>query len=107
LTDALQDNTGSSEDAITHVGAALFKSQCLQIMDQVSESGEEVVITKHGQPVAKLVPVSSHQERAPILGACKGSLIIFDEDGLVPSTREEWTEWEKKLEDPAKDSSCP
>ena len=39
------------------VGAAEFKARCLQIMDQVNETGAEVTITKHGHPVAKLVPV--------------------------------------------------
>jgi prevent-host-death family protein len=37
--------------------AGQFKSQCLAIMDQVQESGEPVLITKRGKPVAKLVPV--------------------------------------------------
>jgi prevent-host-death family protein len=37
--------------------AGQFKSQCLAIMDQVQESGEPVLITKHGKPVAKLVPI--------------------------------------------------
>ena len=39
------------------VGAAKFKSECLALMDEVRASGTEVVITKQGHPVAKLVPV--------------------------------------------------
>ena len=42
-----------------NISAAEFKSRCLKIMDEVNESHEEVVITKHGKPVAKLVPYSS------------------------------------------------
>lgn len=38
------------------IPAGEFKAQCLAIMDQVSQSGEPVVITKHGKPVVKLVP---------------------------------------------------
>ncbi|MGA9978993.1 MAG: type II toxin-antitoxin system Phd/YefM family antitoxin [Candidatus Sulfotelmatobacter sp.] len=34
--------------------AGEFKAQCLAVMDQVSESGEPVLITKHGKPVASL-----------------------------------------------------
>ncbi len=79
------------------IGATEFKARCLQIMDQVKETGTEVTITKHGHPVAKLVPINAQATRPPLLGSCKGSLIIFDDDGLVPSTEEEWTDWDTKL----------
>ena len=36
--------------------AGVFKAQRLAIMDQVLHSGEPMLITKHGKPVAKLVP---------------------------------------------------
>jgi prevent-host-death family protein len=38
--------------------AGQFKTHCLAVMDQVQESGEPVLITKHGKPVAKLIPVA-------------------------------------------------
>lgn len=41
------------------IPAAQFKSQCLAVMDQVFETGEAVVITKHGKPVVKLVPAET------------------------------------------------
>jgi len=41
------------------IAAGKFKAQCLAIMDQVHERGESVLITKHGKPVAKLVPVEN------------------------------------------------
>lgn len=36
--------------------AGEFKAQCLAVMDEVLHTGEPVLITKHGKPVAKLVP---------------------------------------------------
>ena len=36
--------------------AGEFKARCLKVMDQVHKTREPVVITKHGKPVAKLVP---------------------------------------------------
>jgi prevent-host-death family protein len=36
--------------------AGEFKAQCLAVMDDVLQTGEPVLITKHGKPVAKLVP---------------------------------------------------
>ncbi|HXX22863.1 MAG TPA: type II toxin-antitoxin system Phd/YefM family antitoxin [Terriglobia bacterium] len=41
------------------MGAGAFKAQCLAIMDEVQAKRESVVITKHGKPVAKLVPADS------------------------------------------------
>ena len=74
------------------IGAAEFKARCLQIIDQVKETGAEVTITKHGHPVAKLVPVAAQVSRRPLVGSCKGSLIILSEDDLVPSTGDEWND---------------
>ena len=34
--------------------ASEVKAKCLKLMDEVSESGEEIVITKNGKPVAML-----------------------------------------------------
>ena len=36
--------------------AGSFKVHCLAVMDEVQAKRETVVITKHGKPVAKLVP---------------------------------------------------
>ena len=38
------------------MAAGLFKAHCLAVMDEVQAKRETVVITKHGKPVAKLVP---------------------------------------------------
>ena len=42
--------------------AGKFKAQCLSVMDDVRATGEPVIITKRGTPVAKVVPVASNQE---------------------------------------------
>src|SRR5687768_11337882 len=39
------------------MSAAQFKTRCLALIDQVAQTREEIVITKRGKPVAKLVPV--------------------------------------------------
>ena len=38
------------------MAAGTFKVHCLAVMDEVQAKRETVVITKHGKPVAKLVP---------------------------------------------------
>jgi len=37
--------------------AAQFKATCLALMDEVANSGSEIIITKHRRPIAKLAPV--------------------------------------------------
>ena len=38
------------------ISASQFKARCLGLMDQVAASGEVLVITKNGQPVAEINP---------------------------------------------------
>ncbi len=44
------------------MAAGEFKARCLAIMDRVRESGEPILITKHGKPVAKLVPARDNAD---------------------------------------------
>jgi prevent-host-death family protein len=37
--------------------AGEFKQTCLRVLDEVSASGEPIVITKRGKAVAQLIPV--------------------------------------------------
>lgn len=53
--------------------ATQFKAQCLAILEEVREGGE-VVITKRGKPVAKLVPVQRTYKT--LRGAWKGRIRI-------------------------------
>lgn len=68
------------------IGAGEFKAKCLQLLDDVAEQRETLVITKHGKPVAKLVPVEPEQR---MFGALKGS-VIAELDIVSPIN----TEWE-------------
>lgn len=65
------------------LGAAQFKEKCLAILDSVDPDG--VVITKHGRPVAKLVPIAA--DPAGLIGALKGRLRI---KGEILSTGLKW-----------------
>lgn len=57
------------------MGAGQFKAQCLKLMDQVQQTHEEIVITKHGQPVAKLVPVEADSHTS-IVGYMQGTVQV-------------------------------
>ena len=69
------------------IDAAQFKEQCLAILDQVGRDG--VVITKHGRPVAKLIPVEGTSEH--LIGCLRGKLRPA---GHTMSTGVKWdAEW--------------
>ena len=56
------------------IAAGEFKAKCLALLDEVSDSGRTIVVTKRGRPVARIVPV----EEAPSLagsGLHEGDLI--------------------------------
>lgn len=59
------------------VPAGKFKATCLELMDRVRETGVEYVVTKHGQPVAKLVPYDG-APRPALFGALKGTVLKYD-----------------------------
>lgn len=59
------------------VPAAGFKAKCLELMDRVRETGVEYVVTKHGEPVAKLVPYAA-PERTPLFGSMKRTILKYE-----------------------------
>jgi len=56
------------------IKAGEFKAKCLQLMDDVNKKHISIIITKHGKPVAKLVPVDLTPVSA--FGCLKGSVAI-------------------------------
>jgi len=56
------------------IKASEFKAKCLALMDEVARTGETVVITKNGEPVADLVP-HRVKKRSPF-GVWKGQVEI-------------------------------
>ena len=69
------------------IAAGKFKSQCLKIMDDVQKNHREVLITKYGKPVAKLIGVSG-QSKNPLFGLLKGSVVVKGD--IVSSLGEHW-----------------
>ena len=60
-------------------GAAEFKAKCLNLIDQMSDDGEPIIITKRGKPVAVLSPVPEAAAHTSIIGAMKGSVQSYDD----------------------------
>ena len=65
------------------IAAAKFKEQCLSLLDRVDPDG--IVITKHGKPVAKLIPIAA--DSAGLIGSLAGKVHI---KGEIVSTGIHW-----------------
>ena len=65
------------------VPAARFKAQCLSLLDRVGPEG--IVITKHGRPVARLLPVEADSQA--LIGSLRGRIRI---KGNILSTGLRW-----------------
>jgi prevent-host-death family protein len=61
------------------VGSAEFKARCLELVEHVREARAEYVVTRHGVPVAKLVPVDVEDTRVSLLGSMAGSVLQYDD----------------------------
>lgn len=66
--------------------ASRFKAECLAILDQVDELGVSVVVTKHGRPVARVVPVEPTGS-ATMAGSVR---LLAEADEAYYSTDEAW-----------------
>lgn len=65
------------------VAAAKFKEQCLSILDHLDAEG--IVITKHGRPVARLLP--AERASADLIGAFRGRIRV---KGRTKTTDVKW-----------------
>lgn len=74
------------------IGAGEFKAKCLSLLDQVEKTRQEIVVTKRGRPVAKVVPIE--EEKPQIWGRMKGT-IKFCGDIVSPIEDAGWDEVEE------------
>lgn len=68
------------------IQASEFKAKCLALMDAVAATGEVLVVTKNGKPIAELHPYSCARAKSPF-GLHPGLEIVGDvmeplDDGL-------------------------
>jgi prevent-host-death family protein len=68
---------------VKKIAAAKFKEQCLSVLDHLDPDG--VVVTKHGKPVARILP--AERASADLIGTLRGRISI---KGDVQSTGLTW-----------------
>ncbi len=65
-----------------------FKATCLAVLERVRQSGQPVLVTRRGVPVAEIVPPSARGRSGSWLGSARGSGHIIG-DLIAPATEEQ------------------
>ena len=77
------------------IKASEFKAKCLQLMDEVAESGQEIVVTKRGRPVSRMIP---YREKSTLTFGRNRGLFQTHADIVEPMPAE-WFEKDDEDED--------
>lgn len=67
-----------------------FKAKCLALLEQVNKTKKPLRITRHGKPVADVVPAVPVVDRAALIGSMKGSVKILGDIISPASDEDEW-----------------
>jgi prevent-host-death family protein len=78
-------------DAMDKMAISEFKAKCLAVLERVHKTKRPICVTRHGTPVAEVIPPSSVQERSAWIGSMKDSIEII---GDIISPANEESEWE-------------
>ena len=68
------------------IKASEFKAKCLKLMDEIAETGETLLITKNGKPVAELRPAVKRPRT--LAGLHKGQIDILGD--IIDPIDVEW-----------------
>src|SRR5690242_2656922 len=74
------------------IPAGEFKAKCLALLDEVRDERKELVITKRGVAVARVIPIEpTRKGKIQYGGRMKGTMEIH---GDIFSTGEKWNAWD-------------
>ena len=68
-----------------------FKAKCLAILAEVEKTKQSIRITRHGKPVAEVIPSKPVMDRASFMGSMRDSIEILG-DIISPVVDED--DWE-------------
>lgn len=77
------------------VSISEFKATCLALIKNVNRTGDPIVITLRGEPVAQVIPAPKKERTRKWLGSVKGTGEII-EDTVAP-TGERWEVTEEDI----------
>lgn len=91
----------SDTPSLLTVSVSEFRANCPTLFDTVRDTGQEIVVTKHGHPVAKVVPVNS-SPTATLSGMAKDIIHLppdFDIDAMELVANDWYEQWSVKWND--------
>lgn len=62
------------------VSVTEFKAKCLALLEDVSNKGDTITVTKRGKPLATVSPAAAPKPYKSLMGAWKGKIRITDAD---------------------------
>jgi prevent-host-death family protein len=88
LTIVLDHGTVATVDSIA---ISEFKATCLAVLERVRQTGQPVLVTRRGEPVAEILPPSPASRKGSWLGSARGTGEILG-DLVAPAADE--GDWE-------------
>jgi len=82
-------NILSDNPSMETISVSKFKATCLEVLRKVRLTGQPVLVTKHGEPVAEIVPPSPREVHTSWLGFMHGSVKIHG-DIVSPAAEDDW-----------------
>ncbi len=70
------------------MGISQFKTHVLRVLDQVAKSQEDIIITKRGKPLARVIPYRD-SDMSPKPGKL-ANYFVFEKDIVSPLGKEMW-----------------
>jgi antitoxin (DNA-binding transcriptional repressor) of toxin-antitoxin stability system len=81
-------SSGLEARSVMEVKAGVFKDTCLQLLDDVRDRDLNIVVTKYGEPVARITPADDHVPSA--FGFMSGT--VLEQDDIVAPDFDAWGE---------------
>ena len=82
------------------IAISKFKATCLAVLERVRKTGEPVVVTRFGQPIARIEPPTPGPTKRIKLGAMAGTVKIL---GDIVGPISDISDWEA-AQDPESES---
>lgn len=71
------------------IAISKFKATCLRLLERVKNTGEPVLVTKLGEPIAVVTPPPRRTKKKSSFGSMKGTIKIHG-DIISPLAEEDW-----------------
>ena len=72
------------------IAISKFKATCLAVLERVRKTGQPVLVTRFGKPVAEITPARLESPKKRRLGALEGSVVIHGDIVGPISDPQDW-----------------